>query len=205
MVNRSVIKKLSDNELEKYIKPGSRSVADAVQYAYEILKDRGRDFAPAESEQIEALINQKREAEFAEENSWDEGATTDEDAIKLYKNSAILFFCLFFGVIFGAVLQALNFLRIKDIKGAVVSLLFAIGYTLLQIYIIDYIGGNYMDITDSSFYIRLFFSGIGVVGLSLIRGLMFPKDLKYRSRSTVVPVVVSFLILVTIFIMYTTG
>ncbi|MDR2269569.1 MAG: hypothetical protein LBF27_01580 [Sphingobacterium sp.] len=205
MVNRSVIKKLSDNELEKYIKPDSRSVADAVQYAYEILKERGRNFTPAESEQIEALINRKQETEFAEENLLDEGATTDENAIELYKNSAILFFSLFFGVIFGAVLQALNFVKIKDYKGAIVSLLFAIGFTVLQIFIIGYIGGNYMDITDSSFYIRLFLSGIGVVGLSLIRGLMFPKDLKYRSRSTVVPVVISFLILAVIFIMYTTG
>ncbi|OOG16346.1 hypothetical protein BWD42_21665 [Sphingobacterium sp. CZ-UAM] len=205
MVNRNVINKLSDNELEKYIKPYSRSVADAVQYAYEILKDRGRDFTPAESEQIEALINKKREAEFAEENSWDEGATTDENAIELYKNSAILFFCLFFGVIFGAVLQALNFVKIKDLKGAVFSLLFAVGFALLQIFIIDYTSGNYMDITDGSFYIRIFLSGIGAVGLSLIRALMFPKDLKYRSRSTVVPVVISFLILAAIFIIYIKG
>lgn len=205
MVNRNVIKKLSDNELEKYIKLDSRSVADAVQYAYEILKERGRIFTPDESGQIEALVNKKREAEFAEENSWDEGATTDENAIELYKNSAILFFSLFFGVIFGAILQALNFVKIKDIKGAVASLLFAIGFTVLQIFIIDYIGGNYMDISDSSFYIRLFLSGVGAVGLALIRQLMFPKDLKYRARSTVAAVVISVLVLVAIFIIYTTG
>ncbi|MCS4228855.1 hypothetical protein [Sphingobacterium sp. BIGb0165] len=205
MVNRNVIKKLSDNELEKYIKPDSRSVADAVQYAYEILKERGRIFTPDESGQIEALVNKKRDAEFAEENSWDEGATTDENAIELYKNSAILFFSLFFGVIFGAILQALNFVKIKDIKGAVASLLFAIGFTVLQIFIIDYIGGNYMDISDSSFYIRLFLSGVGAVGLALIRQLMFPKDLKYRARSTVAAVVISVLVLVAIFIIYTTG
>jgi len=205
MVNRNVIKKLSDNELEKYIKSDSRSVADAVQYAYEILKERGRNFTHVESEEIEALINKKREAEFAEENSLDEGVTTDENAIELYKNSAILFFSLFFGVIFGAILQALNFVKIKDIKGAVISLLFAIGFTVLQIFIIRYIDGNYMDITDSTFYIRLLLSGVGAVGLSLIRQLMFPKDLKYRAKSTVTEVVISVLILAAIFIIYTTG
>ena len=42
MVKRKALEKLSNIELEKYIKPESRFVADAIEIAYEILKSRGR-------------------------------------------------------------------------------------------------------------------------------------------------------------------
>ncbi|UIR54784.1 hypothetical protein LZQ00_10900 [Sphingobacterium sp. SRCM116780] len=61
MANRNVIRKLSDKELENYIKSDTTFVADAVQYAYEILKERGRSFSESEAEQIENLIKTKRE------------------------------------------------------------------------------------------------------------------------------------------------
>ncbi|MGB3108092.1 hypothetical protein [Sphingobacterium siyangense] len=63
MVNKNVISKLSDRELEKYIEPDSRSVSDAVKYAYEILQERGRTFTPSETARIEALIAKKNDSE----------------------------------------------------------------------------------------------------------------------------------------------
>ena len=53
MVSRKVIEKLSDFELEKYIKPESKFVPEAIEFAYDILKQRGRIFTDSETEQIE--------------------------------------------------------------------------------------------------------------------------------------------------------
>ena len=44
MVKRKVLEKLSDIELEKYIKPESRFVPEAIEFAFDILKQRGRIF-----------------------------------------------------------------------------------------------------------------------------------------------------------------
>lgn len=40
---KNVLEKLSDHELEQYIKPESRFVPQAILYAYEILQSRGRN------------------------------------------------------------------------------------------------------------------------------------------------------------------
>ncbi|MFZ4929896.1 hypothetical protein [Chryseobacterium sp. Mn2064] len=45
---KSVLEKMSSQELEKYIKPGSEFVPQAVQFAYEILQARGRKFSDEE-------------------------------------------------------------------------------------------------------------------------------------------------------------
>ena len=63
MVSRKVIEKLSDYELEKYIKPESRFVPESIQYAFDILKERGRKFSETESEQIQSLIESKKALE----------------------------------------------------------------------------------------------------------------------------------------------
>ena len=63
MVKRKALEKLSNIELEKYIKPESRFVADAIEIAYEILKSRGRTFTEKENEQIQSLIQTKKDSE----------------------------------------------------------------------------------------------------------------------------------------------
>ncbi|CAI8748694.1 hypothetical protein [Chryseobacterium sp. IT-36CA2] len=49
---KNVLEKMSSQELEKYIKPNSKFVPQAVHYAYEILQSRGRKFTDEESAQI---------------------------------------------------------------------------------------------------------------------------------------------------------
>lgn len=53
--DKNILKKMSDQELEKYIQPESRFVPEAIQYAYEILKERGRTFSSEEMEKIRLL------------------------------------------------------------------------------------------------------------------------------------------------------
>jgi hypothetical protein len=60
-VKKSVLEQKSNLQLEEYIKPESRFVPQAIKFAFEILKSRGRDFSEEESEQINLLIEKKEE------------------------------------------------------------------------------------------------------------------------------------------------
>lgn len=55
--NRNILEKMSSDELERYIKPESRFVPEAIKYAYEILESRGRTFSIEEKERINSLIS----------------------------------------------------------------------------------------------------------------------------------------------------
>lgn len=65
MVNRSVLRKLSNRELENYLQEGNRFVPEAVQIAFEILLERGRIFTEQEKEDIQQLIQHKKDEEEA--------------------------------------------------------------------------------------------------------------------------------------------
>lgn len=51
-VNKRLLEEKSSQELEDYIKPESKFVAEANQYAYEILKSRGKIFTDEENERF---------------------------------------------------------------------------------------------------------------------------------------------------------
>lgn len=54
-VNKRLLEKKSDQELEKYIEEGNRFVSEANIFAYEILKSRGREFTDEETQRIMSL------------------------------------------------------------------------------------------------------------------------------------------------------
>lgn len=203
MVNKKIIEKLSDRELENYIKPDSRFVAMAVSYAYEILQSRGKTFADAEKQRIEQMISDKKADEEAEKidfsKDWDENMTANETAIELYSNRLIWIFSLIFGVIFGAVLQAMNFSRLQNKKGLYLSLLFGILYTIAQIYLLTWIEQlDYQFPSKFNNSKTFLFSASGALILGLIREQLIPKDLEYRSRSFVSPLIIAILIYIPI-------
>lgn len=199
MVNKNVISKLSDRELEKYIESDSRSVSDAVKYAYEILQERGRTFTPSETELIEALIAKKKNSEKVVDEGWDKGLTEDENAIELYTNTLIWMLSVIFGVFFGGVLQVLNFIKIKNLKGAVITTFYSIIYIGIQLVIINYIRNNYPEMSQNIFYVNFILSGVGATGLFFIRQQMFPNNLQYRAKSSIVPLIASLGISVALF------
>ncbi|WP_077415010.1 hypothetical protein [Chryseobacterium sp. JV274] len=60
MVNKSVLRKLSNQELEGYLKEGNCFVPETVQIAFEILEERGRVFSEQEKAAVQGLILQKK-------------------------------------------------------------------------------------------------------------------------------------------------
>jgi hypothetical protein len=194
MINKKIIEKLSDRELENYIKPDSRFMGMAISYAYEILQSRGKTFSEDEKLRIEQMISQKTNAEQAEKakfsKGWDQNMTKNETAVELYSNKFIWIYSVIFGVILGAVLQAMNFNRLKNTKGVYLSILFGVLYTIFQVSLLTYIEDRGYKIPNGTFL----FSALGAAGLFYIRERWSPKNLEYRSRSFIIPVVVAIII-----------
>ncbi|WP_027379756.1 hypothetical protein [Chryseobacterium daeguense] len=61
--DKNILQKMSSQELEKYIQPESRYTQEAMQYAYEILQSRGKEFSEEEKGRIQSLIHSTKEAE----------------------------------------------------------------------------------------------------------------------------------------------
>ncbi|MBV6881106.1 hypothetical protein NG800_014525 [Epilithonimonas ginsengisoli] len=190
MVSKKVIEKLSNKELNNYIKPESKFVAKSIRYAFDILKERGNVFSETEAERIEQLIQSKEKIEAEDvmiDDKWDKNLTEDQTAIKLYSNKVIWVFSVIFGVVFGTALQVFNFFKVNDKKGAIVSLIFGISYALATTYLLNLFG----DIRYGKMSLRFLLSGIGALGLYLIREKMFKSETEYRAKSFITPLVIS--------------
>lgn len=201
MVNKKIIEKLSDKELENYIKPESRFVSEAIKCAFGILKERGKSFSESESERILNLIETKKEIENRIEpinDSWDKNLIKEASAIELYTNRLIWVFSIFFGVIFGTVLQISNFVKIKNSKGIYLSLAFGIIYTIFQLYALNYIEENFLNLNTGKSTLTYLFSGIGAYGLFYIRESLFPKKIEYRAKSFIVPLIIAIIIYIPV-------
>ena len=194
MVSRKVIEKLSDFELEKYIKPESKFVPEAIEFAYDILKQRGRIFTDSETEQIQNLVKTKKnnEPKFEEvkNNGWDKNFTEDENAIELYTNKLIWIFSVFFGVIFGTALQVYNFYKLRNNKAAILTLIFGIAFSILQFTLMSYIG----NIEYGRFSIKFLLSGIGAIGLFFIRENLFKNQIQYKAKSFAIPLIIAIVV-----------
>ena len=59
MVKKSVLAKLSDRELDKYLELNNRFVPEAVKMAFQILEERGRIFSADEKVNIQNIIQNK--------------------------------------------------------------------------------------------------------------------------------------------------
>ena len=202
MVKRKVLEKLSDSELEKYLKPESRFVLEAIQFAYEILKERGKQFSEIETNRIENLINSKIESEKTNEpiykNGWDKNLTENDNAIELYTNKLIWIFSIASGVIFGTVLQAINYRKVKNNNGLIFTILFGILYTIFQIYISSYVEENFPNFQARGRSLTFILSGIGATGLFVIREKIFEIKNEYKAKSFVAPLIISILIYIPI-------
>lgn len=190
MVSKKVIEKLSNKELNNYIKPESKFVAKSIRYAFDILKERGNVFSETEAERIEQLIQSKEKIETEDvtiDDKWDKNLTEDQTAIELYSNKVIWVFSVIFGVVLGTALQVFNFFKVNDKKGAIVSLIFGISYALGTTYLLNLFG----DMRYGKMSLRFLFSGIGALGLYLIREKMFKSETEYRAKSFTIPLVIA--------------
>lgn len=62
-VDKRILEHKEDRELELYLVPNSKYVSRSIQYAYDILRSRGRHFSQMEESAITELISDKQKSE----------------------------------------------------------------------------------------------------------------------------------------------
>lgn len=203
MVNKNVLRKLSNQELERYLKEGNRFVPEAVQAAFEILEERGRIFNEQEKTAVQQLIQRKQEAEevkFTEERElWKDHITEDTNAVKLFPRDLILLAGGLLGTIPGALLLGLNFIKLKKYGAAILTFIFGIVFLPIQNFLVPLI---YKESIQGFFTYRkspeFFMAAVGALILLLLWVLFTPKKLPYKAASYILPGIICLIMLAII-------
>lgn len=205
MVKKNVLNKLSNKELENYLKIENRFVPEAVQVAFEILEERGRIFTEVEKIDIQNIIQSKKKAETSKNNEeiqdWKDHITTDSTAIQLYSRALIWISSLFLGTLFGAILLSLNLLKLKKYLRAIFTFLFGIIYIPFQHYAYNLLIENNL-VTTSRYSPEMLPIIVGPLILILFWVTALPKRIVYRSQSYLFPIIFAVIMLFVIFINY---
>ncbi|MGL6037791.1 hypothetical protein [Soonwooa sp.] len=203
MVNRKVLEKLSNQELNNYLKPHSRYVAEAIEMAFKILKQRQVIFEPSETERIKSLIKNRREEEIKsqEEKALEhkDSITENPDAFPLQSRFLVTSFALIFGTFSGSILLAYNCVRLKKTSSGIGVLIFGLIFTILQILAFPYL----KMMSDHKFFSlrkspEMLFSAIGFLMLFFVWSEVIPKKFEYRQDSLLVPFLVAAIMLALI-------
>lgn len=194
MVKKSVLEKLPNKELEKFILPDSRKVPEAIKLAYEILLERGREFSDEEKERVEAFIDGKVQEESEKElkqiRVFDKKLTDNENAIPLYTNFAIFMISLLFGVMFGYILAMINYIILKKYGLAFVLCIIGIGLLFLSIFVIqNFLPEAQFYDTFESWLFATVLAGVGLLIIHLFNQNFISKQMSYRSRSITIPLI----------------
>ncbi|UKB85537.1 hypothetical protein LF887_07935 [Chryseobacterium sp. MEBOG06] len=203
MVNRSVLRKLSNQELEVYLQEGNRFVPEAVQVAFEILQERGRIFSEQEKTAVQQLIQYKKEAEEAKINAekeiWQDYITEDPNAVKLFPRELIFIISLLLGTIPGSILLGLNFIKLKKYGPAILTFIFGCIFFTVQYFAVPFM---YRNNIQRVFTYRkspeLLIGAAGALILFVFWVLFTPKKLPYRAASYIFPGIISFIMLALI-------
>ena len=207
MVNRNVLKKLSDNELEKYLKEDNRFVPEAIQIAFEILEERGKHFSDEDKLRIQEIITRKKDIEeqkkIEEQELQKDYITEDTNAIRLHSRGLIVFFSFFFGFISGAILLGLNFFKLKKYQDGFGIIFLGLIYTVVQYFGLSVM---YKMKTDTEFTSyrkspELLFTILGSLIIYFI-WIETIKKLPYRSESLLIPIILGLIMSGIIYVNY---
>ncbi len=204
MVQKKVLQKLTNPELERYLREDSRFTSEAIKLAAEILEKRDRIFTDDEKFRIRELIRKKKEAEehkrLEQEELQKDHITDDPEAIRLHSREVIMFSGLCFGFISGAVLLSLNLFKLKKYREGAGVIFLGIAYTVIQ-----YFGILFMYETKTTGETKVFNRSpellFALTGFLLLYLLWIEsiKKLPYRKDSLLVPVIIG---LLSVFLSY---
>jgi hypothetical protein len=189
---REVMNGKSEEGLVDYLNNFQKYTPDAIRYAVDELKRRGRNFNDEELKEINIKIEKRTKAEseeytlFVPNNAWKQNVVTDANAPLFYSKGAITAFSLFFSTIFGAVLLSSN---INDTKRKWIVIGFGIIYTTVSIIILNLIPRN-------TFYVLLLNTGGGLGLTTTFWDKYVGKETKYRAKPIWKPLIISIIIII---------
>ena len=139
-VKKSILETKSNDELLKYLNPGSKFVSDALLMSFEILKSRGVIFPDTEILRINNFIQSVKENEKINLiEPWDKYSEENPNLLALYSEKIIWIFSTLFGVAFGSLLLSINLYRLKKNKEILIVSFFGILFPIIQFYFFNYL------------------------------------------------------------------
>ncbi|MBB1645024.1 hypothetical protein [Sphingobacterium sp. UME9] len=188
MVKRSVLEKLSNKDLLRYTSEETRSVPEAIEMAFDILKKRGYFFSETEIVKINQLIASRKQEEpdYKSLNTWDIDEDAEKASVSFYSQKAIWYFSILFGLFTGAILLAINLFTLSKKKEAWATLLFGFGYTIALILVYN----EFKDYFDQSRFTGILLYGIGAAILQFGFWDQYLKGIKYKKRSIIAPLMI---------------
>jgi len=193
----------SDEGLQEYLDNRTKFTPEAVEAAIAEMQKRGRLFADEELANVRQDLQAKRVATEKEEkkilgNQWKKNVVTDENAPAYYSERAIYGFSIFFSVIFGAVLLAINCQHTDEKKGVWEVIAFGVVYVGLQLWLLSMIPrSTNLSLTN----LTLVFSiGGGFIMSRFFWKKYIGKDTKYRAKPIWKPLIIGLIIFTLLFL-----
>jgi len=204
MVKKSVLRKLSNPELENYLKEGNRFTPEAVEMAAEVLEERGKSFSEQERAQVQQIIQHKKaqeELRIQEEHEiWKDHITDDPLAVKLFPRNIILIISFILGTIPGSLLLGLNFIKLKKYVPAIFTIIFGLVYLPVQHFLVSFLHTYIQNTSRLTRNPEVLTAGFGMLILLVLSIVFTPKKLPYRAASYTIPIIISVLMIIIIYV-----
>ncbi|WP_214073475.1 hypothetical protein [Mucilaginibacter sp. dw_454] len=189
--------KRTDQELEERIDNRQKYLPETIEASLTELQSRGRVFGDEELQVISQDIQAQRDNASATtdngfglfSNSYKNCIVEDPDAPSFYSKRAVYVFTVLFSVVFGAVMVAINLFKIKNTKGALLTLLFGGCFLAFQILLTLKLNPNSPG--DLGFV-------FGIAAAIIINAIFWPMFIGnstfYRARLIWVPLAIALLL-----------
>lgn len=192
----------TDAELESLLKNKEKYNDQAILASAQILKNRNGQSLELETiiNEIEAIKEKKMvtQKKAIEEQEKKNNTVEDTNVPELHSKLLILIFTVLFSTIFGVVLLMYNMKQINNQKARVQVLIFGIVYTITSLIIVD--------LLNSKENIAIIFNILGGAILTeYFWNTYIGKEFKYRKRSWMKPVLISFLITIPLLLVVLYG
>ena len=185
----------SDEELRERIDNRQKYMPETVEASVAELIIRGAIFSIDELKVINEDIQMQRANAAITgrigffNNSLNNVIVKDPDAPLMYSRRVICTFSFFFGALFGAIMMSMNFRKLGKRKDAIYAILFGIGFTALQVFLVS----STNPATSGSYLI------LGGLVAAICLDFFFWKfhigyETFYRARSIGAPLIIGILI-----------
>jgi hypothetical protein len=182
----TLMQQKSENELRVYIEQSERYTPEALLAAVAELRQRNATVSKEEMDSINTVIQRKEEGKQAPAQApLTTNAVDDTDAPQYYSVRAIYGFSIFFTVLAGALLLRSNLKKAGEGKGAVITLVSGIAYTLVVIIIMNLIPAN-----KQSSSLTYLLNAAGAIVLDKVLWKKYLGEIKYKARPFWIPLII---------------
>jgi hypothetical protein len=182
----TLMQQKTENELRVYIEQCEKYTPEAIMAAVAELKQRNATVSKEEMDIINAALQHKaEEKQVLAQAPITRNVVDDTDAPQYYSVRAIYGFSIFFTVLAGALLLRSNLKRAGEGKGAVITLVYGIVYTLIVIIVMNLIPDN-----KRSSSLTYLLNAAGAIVLDKVLWKKYLGDIKYRARPFWIPLII---------------